>query len=97
MPGEVVVATQISPRSGSPTRLDYVMRQMPSGWRAVDVLADGSISRVAVQRSDFQSLLASGGQALIASLQRKVQTLSGGALVSPPRRRRRSQGGPVRW
>ncbi len=81
MPGEVVVPTRIAPRSGKPTRLDYVMRQMPSGWRAVDVLADGSISRVAVQRSDFQSLLASGGQALIASLQRKVQTLSGGALA----------------
>ncbi len=33
------------------------------GWRIVDVLLDGSISRVAVQRSDFRSLLGNGGAA----------------------------------
>jgi len=47
------------------------------------VLMDGSISRVAVQRSDFRGLLGQGGAAdLIASLQRKVSDLSGGALDS---------------
>ncbi len=82
MRGEVVVPTQIVPRSGKPTELDYVMKQTPAGWRVIDVLADGSISRVAVQRSDFQSLLASGdGRALLASLRQKVQTLSGGELA----------------
>ncbi len=76
---DVVVATQIVPANGrEPTRLDYVMRQTPRGWRAVDVLADGSISRVAVQRSDFRSLLAGGSPApLIASLNAKVASLSG--------------------
>ena len=49
---------------------------------AVDVLADGSISRVAVQRSDFRRLLSSGGAtALIESLNRKISDLSGGALT----------------
>jgi len=44
------------------------MKRMPGEWKAVDVLADGSISRVAVQRSDFRSLLASGdAPALLAS------------------------------
>jgi phospholipid transport system substrate-binding protein len=77
---DVVVATQIAPASGAPTRLDYVMRRTPQGWKAVDVLADGSISRVAVQRSDFRSLLAGGNpDPLIASLTQKVNTLSGGA------------------
>jgi phospholipid transport system substrate-binding protein len=45
----------------------------------VDLLANGSISRVGVQRSDFRSLLASGGvPALVAALQLKVANLSGG-------------------
>jgi len=45
------------------------------------VLLDGSISRVAVQRSDFRSLLGSGhAGALIRSLQDKVAQLSGGTL-----------------
>ncbi|MBV9749455.1 MAG: ABC transporter substrate-binding protein [Acetobacteraceae bacterium] len=81
---DIVVATQITKANGgAPTRLDYVMRRTPRGWQAVDVLADGTISRVAVQRSDFRSLLAGGSpQPLIASLNEKTASLSGGA--SPP-------------
>jgi phospholipid transport system substrate-binding protein len=80
--GEVVVQTKIIAADGSSNQLDYVMRNGPSGWRAVDVLADGSISRVAVQRSDFRHLLASGGvPALLGGLQQKVANLSGGMLA----------------
>jgi phospholipid transport system substrate-binding protein len=58
------------------------MRQEGSSWKAVDVLADGSISRVAVQRSDFRRLISRGGaQALIDSLNQKIADLSGGALT----------------
>lgn len=78
-----IVETEIVPASGTPTRIDYVMRQTAQGWKAVDVLLTGAISRVAVQRSDFRSLLRSGNAtALIASLQRKVSSLSGGTLRS---------------
>ena len=58
------------------------MEQTPSGWKVVDVLAAGSISRVAVQRSDFRHLLSNGGgDALLASLRRKTADLSGGTLA----------------
>lgn len=80
--GRVVVQSRITPAGGDPTEIDYVMQQTPAGWKVVDVLADGSISRVAVQRSDFRHLLANGGgNALLASLQRKTSDLSGGALA----------------
>jgi phospholipid transport system substrate-binding protein len=80
--GEVVVDTQIIAADGTSHKLDYVMRNAASGWKVVDVLADGSISRVAVQRSDFRQLLNSGGTpALMAGLQRKVASLSGGMLA----------------
>jgi phospholipid transport system substrate-binding protein len=76
---EQVVQTRIVPVDGEPTRIDYVMRPAGNAWRAVDVLLDGSISRVAVQRSDFRSLLDDGGAAaLIASLRRKVAILEAG-------------------
>ena len=76
---DVVVQTRIVPRSGDTHELDYVMRQTGGGWRAVDVLADGSISRVAVQRSDFRRLLARGGAAALAkSLRTKSADLSDG-------------------
>jgi phospholipid transport system substrate-binding protein len=76
---EQAVQTQLIPRSGNSHELDYVMRPTGPGWRAVDVLADGSINRVAVQRSDFRRLLARGGApALLASLRSNSAGLSDG-------------------
>jgi phospholipid transport system substrate-binding protein len=72
-----VVQTKIIPTSGDSHSLDYVMRQTGSDWKAVDVLAEGSISRVATQRSDFRSLVMRGGSdALLASLQKKAADLA---------------------
>lgn len=77
--GEQIVTTRIIPTTGEAHRLDYVMRQTGGNWRVVDVLADGTISRVATQRSDFRQLLMQGGPtALVASLQRKSQDLEAG-------------------
>jgi len=79
--GEQLVQTRITSASGESHELDYVMRQ-DGAMKAVDVLADGSISRVAVQRSDFRRLVARGGaQALIDSLNQKTNDLSGGAAL----------------
>jgi phospholipid transport system substrate-binding protein len=78
-----IVRTEIVAAAGDPVRIDYVMRDTGGSWRAVDVLLDGSISRVAVQRSDFRKILSGGdAHALIVSLHRKVADLSGGALSS---------------
>lgn len=74
-----VVTTQFSPDAGVPTRLDYVVRQSAVGFRIIDVLIDGSISQVAVQRSDFRSLLSAGSaEKLISSLRKKTATLAAG-------------------
>lgn len=77
-----VVETQIVPSDGSdPTRLDYVMANGPNGWQVTDVLLDGTISKVAVQASDFSSEVTSGDASqLISALKAKVAALSGGAL-----------------
>ena len=76
--GQVVVQTRLVRPAQSPVKLDYVVRSGPAGWQIVDVLMDGTISRVAVQRSDFQQLLRSGGVAALTSgLERKIGNLSG--------------------
>ena len=74
-----VVGTRLV-SGGETTPIDYVMRNGAGGWRAVDVLLNGSISQVAVNRSDWRALLASGAGPLIDSLQRRTATLSGGAI-----------------
>jgi phospholipid transport system substrate-binding protein len=77
-----IVATEIV-AGNERMRVDYVMRNDNGAWRAVDVLLEGSISRVAVQRSDFRKILANGdADALISSLRRKISDLSDGALNS---------------
>lgn len=78
-----IVASRIIRTNGNPVTIDYVMRQSGPDWKIVDVLLDGTISRVAVQRSDFRSILDHGGApALITSLQRKTADLSGGGQLS---------------
>ena len=80
--GRVVVQTRLIPVSGDATRLDYVMEPASSSWKTVDVLAAGSISRVAVQRSDFRRVLShGGGDALLDSLRRKTSDLSDDMLT----------------
>jgi phospholipid transport system substrate-binding protein len=76
-----VVKTQIVTASGQAHVLAYVMRQSGAGWRVVDVLAEGSVSRVAAQRSEIRSVLSDGGgSGLLVSLHRKTAELSGGIL-----------------
>ena len=80
--GDVIVHSKIIAIDGSATPLDYVMRKGPSGWKIADVLANGSISRVAVQRSDFHQLLRTGGvPALVAAPEQKVANLANGTAT----------------
>ncbi|MBO0739188.1 MAG: ABC transporter substrate-binding protein [Alphaproteobacteria bacterium] len=79
--GDRVVETRIASASGKARALDYLMRQEGGGWKVVDVLAEGSISQVAAERSNMRSVLAdSGGPGLLASLRQKTAELSGGIL-----------------
>jgi phospholipid transport system substrate-binding protein len=76
---QVVVPTRIILGNGEPAKIDYVVRRESDTWKIVDVLLNGSISRVALQRSDFHSLLAGGtAEPLIASLRKKVAQLAAG-------------------
>ena len=76
---DTVVQSTITPATGAPTRVDYVMHGEGGAFKAVDVLLDGTMSRVAVQRSDFRDAFEQGGAAgLGQTLQRKIASLSGG-------------------
>ena len=74
-----VVQTLLRLADGDTVKLDYVVHQRIGSWKIIDVLLNGAISRVAVQRSDFRSLLGGGDAApLIASLRGKVLRLAAG-------------------
>lgn len=74
--GAVVVPSKIIPSQGDPTEIDYLMRDDSGSWRIVDVLFDGSISQVAVRRSEFSPIFRRDGLAgLISALDSKTQSL----------------------
>lgn len=76
-----VVSTDLIEKSGNKTRLAYVMANTGGVWKITDVLFDGTISKVAAQRSDFSGLVSPGNATqLIAALKKKVSTLSDGAI-----------------
>jgi phospholipid transport system substrate-binding protein len=73
---DVVVQTRIVKPDGETTRLDYLIRQDQGGWRISDVFLDGSISQLAVHRSEFRSILQREGvDGLVMALNRKVDLL----------------------
>jgi phospholipid transport system substrate-binding protein len=80
---EVMVQTKIAKSNGEATRLDYLMRQDQGFWRISDVYLDGTISQLAVHRSELHSILQREGvDGLVTALNRKVDLLRSVARAS---------------
>jgi phospholipid transport system substrate-binding protein len=80
---DVMAQTKIVKSNGEATRLDYLMRQDQGGWRISDVYLDGTISQLAVHRSEFHSILQREGvDGLVTALNRKVNLLQSVARSS---------------
>jgi phospholipid transport system substrate-binding protein len=80
---DVMVQTRIVKANGEATELDYLMRQNQGSWEISDVYLDGSISQLAVHRSEFHSILQREGvDGLVIALNRKVDLLSNVARSS---------------
>jgi phospholipid transport system substrate-binding protein len=68
-----VIHTAIVKSDGSKVALNYLMMPTGNKWQAIDVYLSGTISELATRRSEFASLLRSGGPtALVEKL--KAQT-----------------------
>jgi phospholipid transport system substrate-binding protein len=59
--GTTLVETRLIRPTDKPVTLTYVLRQRDGKWGIVDVLLDGNISQLAVQRSDYANALRNGG------------------------------------
>ena len=74
--GAVIIPSWIIPKTGDSTEIDYVMRESNGAWRVVDVLYDGSVSQVAVRRSEFVSIFRAKGIAgLIETIEKQTAAL----------------------
>ena len=70
-----VVRSQIIPKSGDATDLNYRMRQSGGGWKVIDVYF-GAISQLTAERSDFASTATAGNASgLIAKMNAQSEKL----------------------
>lgn len=80
---DLIVQTRIVKSDGEPVDINYLMRPTGNGWRIADVYLDGSISELAVRRSEFSSILREQGVGgLITALQKKADLLSAAPRAS---------------
>lgn len=72
--GTILVHTRVVGADSEPIPLDYRMRSTPElGLRIVDVFYDGTVSELAMRRSEYAALLKKGGiDALMEALEKKI-------------------------
>jgi phospholipid transport system substrate-binding protein len=76
--GDVIVHTTLTPKGDEPVQLDYLMRSDGGVWRIIDVFLSGTISELATRRSEYATVLRSGGaEALVRLLREKTAQLRG--------------------
>jgi phospholipid transport system substrate-binding protein len=81
--GNIMVQTKIVKSNGETTKLDYLMRPDQGAWQISDVYLDGTISQLAVHRSEFYSILRREGvDGLVMALNRKTDLLQSVARSS---------------
>jgi len=76
----MLVRTRLLDPDGEFTQLDYRLRKREGSWRIIDVYLNGTVSELALRRSEYSSLIRREGyDALIAALHDKIEELSSAA------------------
>jgi phospholipid transport system substrate-binding protein len=71
--GTAVVYTQVVSPKEAPIAINYRMRENGDGWRIIDVYLNGTVSELALRRSEYAAVLQRDGFAkLVASIDEKI-------------------------
>jgi phospholipid transport system substrate-binding protein len=75
--GLVLVHTQLVDPDGENTQLNYRLKPDSDSWKIVDVYLNGTVSELALRRSEYSSLIKREGvDALLAALTKRIDELS---------------------
>jgi phospholipid transport system substrate-binding protein len=68
--GTALVRTKLKRASDEPVAIDYRLRPVAGGWRVIDIFLNGTVSELALRRSEYTSVLERDGfPSLVATLQ----------------------------
>ncbi len=77
--GTVLVKTQVVDPEQENVDLSYRLRETPSGWKVVDVYLKGTVSELALRRSEYATVLKREGfEPLVASITKRIEQLESG-------------------
>jgi len=77
--GTSMVRTILVRTDGDPVKLDYRMRQNAGAWRIIDVYLSGTVSELALRRSEYSALMRRDGfDALLAAVGEKIAAAEAG-------------------
>ena len=76
--GTVLVRTKLLDPEGDDVQLDYRLRHTDEdGWQIIDIYFNGTVSELALRRSEYSSLIKREGfQALLAALDERIAELA---------------------
>jgi phospholipid transport system substrate-binding protein len=71
--GTAIVYTQVVTPKEPPIAINYRMRENGHGWRIIDVYLNGTVSELALRRSEYAAVLQRDGfDKLVASIDEKI-------------------------
>jgi phospholipid transport system substrate-binding protein len=77
--GTALVHTTLLRTDGDPVKLDYRLRQNAGDWRIIDVYLSGTVSELALRRSEYAGLMRREGfDSLLAALRKKIAAAEAG-------------------
>ncbi len=77
----VLVKTRLVRPEEEPVHLNYRMRLEGGSWRIIDIYLNGTVSEVALRRSEYAAVLErSDFEALVAELETKIGSYANGAV-----------------
>jgi phospholipid transport system substrate-binding protein len=80
----MLVYSRISEPAGEVVEINYRLRQVDAVWKIIDVYLNGTVSEVALRRSEYSSILGrSGVDGLISALEEKIQELAQSKPAEP--------------
>ncbi len=81
--GTVLVYSRLVSENGDSVQLNYRLRPAKDdGWRIIDVLLNGTISELALRRSEYSSLIQREGfAALMSALNKRIDDLATGKVT----------------
>jgi phospholipid transport system substrate-binding protein len=77
--GTMLVRSRLLEPAGEGVQLDYRLREVDGTWKIIDVYLNGTVSELALRRSEYVSLIKrEGWKALLAALDQRIDDIEKG-------------------